>query len=95
MMQFTNQKLLPLLSPLPLVDVLHDPNAIEKLAVIIEHSGRRHRDPRRGAVLADVSLLCRIVLQFTPHMTAVKLALARSIVRMRQVEQRSVQQLVS
>ena len=79
MMQFTNQKLLALLSPLPLIDVLHDPNAIEKLAVFIKHSGRRHSDPSRAAVLTDVSLLSRIVLQFTPHMTGVKLALARSI----------------
>src|SRR5215208_7987811 len=85
MMQFTNQKLLALLSPLPLINVLHDPNAIEKLALVIEHAGRRHRDPRRGAVLSDVSLLNRVVLQFTLHMTGEKLALGRSIARMRQV----------
>jgi len=86
MMQFTDEKLLALLSPLALIDVLHNPNAIEELPVIIEHGGCRHRDPRRGAVLSQVSLLKRVLSQFTPYVLGVKLPLMGDFVRVREVE---------
>src|SRR4051812_26427859 len=95
MVKFPDQKLLALLRPLPLVDVLNDPNAIEKFPLIVEHGGCRHSDPRGGAVLSDVSLLKFVVLHFTPHMPGVKLPLVSGLVWVRQVEQRPAQQLVS